>query len=68
MIVRELIEKLEGLNPDLPVLVYVEMSEDMDEAHGVCMQDTLKPEEFLYCKSDHPLTWGLGYTQAVCVR
>lgn len=72
MTVGELREELAGLNPDLPVLVYVAMSEDMDEAHGVCIQDTTKPDELLYCKGDHPLDqrygWCPGITQALCIR
>lgn len=72
MTVGELREELDGLDANLPVLVYVQMGEDMDEAHGVCIQDTLKPDEFLYCKGDHPLDpkygWIPGVTQALCIR
>jgi len=74
MIVRELIEKLKEYDEDLRVLVYVEVGEDMDEAHGVCIQDVAKPEEFLYCKGDHPLgpdprwRWIKDADKAVCIR
>ena len=70
MIVRELIEKLKEYDEDLPVLVYVEAYEDMDQAHGVCIQDSENPGGFLYCKGDHPCDprWGDGITRAVCIR
>lgn len=71
MRVADLIAKLEEMDPNLPVLVYTRMGEDMDEAHDVVLQDKLKPEEFLYCKADHPLDekygWIEGITVAACI-
>jgi len=68
MTVKELIEKLTGLDEDLPVVVYVEVGEDMDDAHDVCIQDRDKPEDWLYCKGDHLFTYDPRVDRAVCIR
>ena len=52
--VKEVIEKLQKFDPDLPVGVYADMFEDMDVAHEVELESN-ELDNLSYCKGDHIL-------------
>jgi len=68
VVVKELCEKLLEFDQSLPVMVYVEIGEDMDDVHGVCLQERNKPEDWLYCKGDHLFVYDPRIDKAVCIR
>ena len=74
MLACELIDKLKMYDGGLHVCVYVAMGEDMDDAHGVCIQDWSRRDEedhLLYCKGDHPLDPEYGWVKqakVVCIK
>ena len=52
--VKEVIEKLQKFDPELPACVYAEISEDMDVAHEVEFESN-ELGNLSYCKGDHIL-------------
>ena len=59
--VKDLIERLQQEDEDAIVAVYSEIDEGFDFAHEVTTQSRDKPEDFLYCKGDHPLDEKYGW-------
>ena len=53
--VKEVIEKLQKFDPDLPVGVYSKISEDMDVTHEVELESK-ELNNFSSCKGDHVLS------------
>lgn len=63
--VGDLKKMLAPFNDNLPVAVYSQISEDMDEVHEVRLENEKLQS---YCKGDHVLSWHPEITQIVVVR
>lgn len=54
MTVENLIEKLMEMPEDMEVILYSEREESAGEVYSVEVETTERPDDMVYCKSDHP--------------
>jgi hypothetical protein len=65
--VKDLKKELEGVDDNLPVVVYTAMGEDMEDFHEVRIESRATPDNWSYCKGDHILSYRKGLDKVVVI-